>query len=210
MPKERPILFSGEMVRQILAGQKTQTRRVMRPQPVYPPKYAGAHKWVWDYGEKPCPYGKPGDLLWVRETWRPAASIDANFDAKIAYGRDHIYYRADQDGYGATKWRPSIFMPRWASRITLRITGVRVEQVQDISEEDAIAEGIEHNWVGDEPCPLEYADEWRNYAGDAEDFPCYSAIDSFRSLWDSINGQRQGCSWENNPWVWCIEFEVLK
>lgn len=147
---DRPILFSAEMVRAILDGRKTQTRRVIKPQPpaeaesvlrqLYSqdaPKNDGAWTWWAGKPQKPitkplfCPYGKPGDLLWVRETWAPLKSGNVDFAADWS----------DMMQKYAGKWRPSIHMPRWASRITLRITGVRVERLQDISEDDAWAEG---------------------------------------------------------------------
>jgi hypothetical protein len=191
--KERPIIFSGPMVRAILDGRKTMTRRVVKPQP----KRQGPILAMDDLPR--CPYGAPGDRLYVRETWRLSAHLDGcspskawNADSKQGLVPLAIQYRADSHvelgAYGDKiswtwgRWRPSIHMPRWASRIQLEVTGVRVERVQDTSEADIIEEG----------CPREYllGSNW------------------FRPLWDSINAKR-GYNWKSNPWVWCVNFEVL-
>jgi hypothetical protein len=185
--KERPILFSGPMVQAILDGRKTQTRRVVKPQPEYWEQTGGYH---YPLDKKPyrgapvgrvrsideyrCPYGQPGDRLWVRETWHQ-------------YAGGEVIYRADYgpESYqaGAKGWRPSIFMPRWASRITLEITGVRVERVQDISADDARAEGVSA--------------------------PDVLPRSKFATLWDSINAKR-GYGWDMNPWCWCVEFKAVQ
>lgn len=195
--KERPILFSGPMVRAILDGRKTQTRRVVKPQPfangeVRLNERFDAMFTAGDvYGTR-NPYGQPGDHLWVKETHR----FDG-LDPKIALRSqclDEISYRADMDGDRSIDdcpWRPSIFMPRWASRITLEITGVRVERLNDISEEDAKVEGVE--------CvKLRF---WKDYDGKGGVY--VNPILSFQSLWESINGPG---SWDANPWAWVIEF----
>jgi hypothetical protein len=151
------------------------------------------------------PYGKPGDTLWVRETWGAVSPTDE--PVPLALGQCEIEYRADlppgcTDGPGewpadarddpeAPKWRPSIHMPRWASRITLRITGVRVERLQDISEDDARAEG----------CP--YPPEWAGRFMDRDE----TAKTWFKSIWNQINGP---AAWDDNPWVWVIAFERVK
>lgn len=178
---ERPILFSAPMVRAILAGTKTQTRRVVKPDG----KYRLDLVCPADGGPSRCPYGQPGDRLWVREAWRVVWSSDGepprSFDASYRF-----WYEADaplQDGYG--KLRPSIHMPRCASRITLKITGVRVERLQDISIRDCIAEGI-HCGGPENPDGIEKRD--------------------YRDLWASINGPE---SWDANPWVWVIEFRRI-
>ena len=188
---ERPILFSGPMVRAILEGRKTQTRRVVKPQPELQLKSA---RWMRCADEqhalftqhdgelcgqmastRKCPYGKPGDRLWVRETWAHRRWMLGD-----ASPSPTTVYRADgEDLKGCDRWRPSIHMPRWASRITLEVVGVRVERLQDISEEDAKAEGIE--WV------IGYR----------------SRIPLFSALWERINGPG---SWDANPWVWVVEF----
>jgi hypothetical protein len=206
--KERPILFSGQMVRAILEGRKTQTRRIVKPQPtkdyvtlmplsgelVGVTKHGGP---IDNRGWLHCPYGKPGDRLWVRETW-----------GKVHYeGVDEsptIFYRADerdQERDELTRWRPSIHMPRWASRINLEVVSVRVERLQDISEEDAMSEGIE-SW--EERGVDDAQDYYRDYVTGGH---VYNAKDSFRSLWQSINGPG---SWEANPWVWVVEFKRIE
>lgn len=210
--RERPILFSAPMVRAILAGTKTQTRRVVRhagqtvpsarsvATGVYPIGELGWFvDWPRDYGTRRarrCPYGGPGDRLWVRETFCPAY-----FDG----GRPG--YRADYDASRVgdvvpePTWKPSIFMPRALSRITLEVTEVCVERVQAITEEDARAEGVRsHNgqWCGG-PHPIK---------GTPKHFP--AAKDGYRDLWDSINAKRPGCAWADNPWVWVVSFRRLE
>lgn len=204
---ERPILFSGEMVRAILAGRKTQTRRVVRG--VGAADYAGA-TWVAD-GDLytpardelcrgcldaigpavRCPYGVPGDRLWVRETWCQQACM---VHGDLLPGKAH--YRADGyevrhvDGPGKSPWRSPLFMPRWASRITLEVTAVRVERLQDITEEDARAEGVEPTVMV--------------AAGVPEREVLVPAVGVYRNLWDRINGKRH--PWASNPWVWVVSF----
>lgn len=287
--KERPILFSSPMVRAILEDRKTQTRRVIKPQPEYVEN--GMYKWRrwlpwlpqdahllvehcpfgapgdpsfgvsgdlnWQRGMPPadgwyyvdglsdpapvwlCPFlpedypgeevergllwgrdehddpeaieleglsldtiqwKRPGDRLWVRETWAVVNTLDNRKPSEITKGTHYwptVWYRAtDQheqeyrdDYFG--KWRPSIFMPRWASRITLEITDVRVERVQDISMADCIAEGMSMD------APL-------NNRGTGA-----IARDAFADLWDLLNAKR-GFGWDVNPWVWIIEFRKLK
>jgi len=196
---ERPILFSSPMVRAILAGKKSQTRRIVKP--VFHKgtilKYAGDSEYLAgkttdssDVVRLFCPYGQPGDTLWVRETWRASAS-----DPK------YVHFAADLSDYEREEkgpWRPSIFMPRWASRLTLRITSVRVERLQDISEADAEAEGV-----------LPFFEQFDAIGRDQRvggrlcaDHPHWT---SFVCLWDEINGDRG--AWASNPWVWCISFE---
>lgn len=182
--KERPMLFSGPMVRAILAGNKTQTRRLVKPQPQcfigsgLPGGWTPAVADGEGMRALKCPYGQPGDRLWVRE-----AFCD---DWKQSHG---IVYRADggldADMFDAgCKWRPSIHMPRLASRITLEIVGVRVKRLQDISEDDTVAEGIPEGEVS----------------------PADAGRFAYRLLWESINGPG---SWDANPWVWAIEFKRL-
>jgi len=191
--KERPILFSSPMVRAILEGRKTMTRRVTKladgslaSDEDIPD--GGRCDYVMDFSRsfpmwerRYCPYGKPGERLWVRET----------FSKYNHPSNPHIIYRADDPGDKYLKWEPSIFMPRWASRITLEITGVRVERINDISEEDVWAEG----WsvIADMP--------------DKNGGNC--RFKNFGEFWDSINGERQGCSWEENPFVWVVEFRMV-
>ena len=190
--RERPILFSGPMVRAILEGRKTQTRRVIRPQP-HPThqRLLEEHPGDPQLGI-PCPYGAAGDRLWVRETWASIRGLDEKKPSEIAsYGDSAdlgFFYRSDGDEQvvGRGRWRPSIHMPRWASRITLGILGVRVERVKDIGEEEAVSEG----------CVVMPASAIN---------PQPTARGSFIMLWNSINYAR-GFGWLSNPWVWVIEF----
>lgn len=179
--QERPIIFSGAMVRAILDERKTQTRRVVRGHPhTMEPLNIG------------CPYGVPGDRLWVRETWGQTEQGDEwGYYRGKADARLPVLFRADDPTGGDDDeyWRPSIHMPRWASRITLEVIGVRVERVQDISEDDARAEGVTPT------APLGKT----GHAVGAE----YAA--AFAALWDSINGKR--APWASNPWVWAVEFQ---
>lgn len=273
--RERPILFSAPMVRAILAGHKTQTRRIVKPQP---PRVEDVHALagidfhlftdemspgvfrvagpVWAVRKllnaEPgwrCPYGDPGDRLWVRETWAPSFKAPK---CQVAYRADgrcygvggdgagdnlHIFHgwlidskvRGDQlgDTLGRSlyqPWKPSIHMPRWASRITLEIADVRVERLQEISEEAATAEGFEA--VQSEPWWQGYRDnglgellhqEWRGEKPPAwmmeprlmggNDPLARTALSEFRLLWGKLNGPR-GFGWETNPWVWVIEFRI--
>lgn len=245
--KERPILFSAPMVRAILADAKTQTRRVVKPQP----------RDVWGYGVPlphvdkerrfgidakigpernaqwiPCPYGAPGDRLWVRETWycdnttapnwNPGKRIEATPDL-ISEWRESLYYRADavqtgtccelipecacaeyqtKSGRKRSPWRPGIHMPRWASRITLEVTGVRVERLHDITDDDARAEGATademHGWL-DEVAICRAAKVLRCSYEDPRAW--------FGALWMEINGAE---SWDANPWVWVVEFRRIE
>lgn len=202
--KERPILFSAPMVRAILEGRKTMTRRVIKPQPTI--DSMGNLCWKGScYGQRPdgqprldairCPYGKPGDRLWVRETWQ---AVERESD-----GLDGVLFKADNDFIPIKNtpeaaelwmdsadvrpdalWKPSIFMPRWASRILLEVTEVRAERLQEISEDDAIAEGAELAVGRTNP------------------------KHPFRDLWDRINFDR-GHGWMTDPWVWVVSFKVL-
>lgn len=232
---EKPILFSGPMVRAILDGRKTETRRVIKPQPEFSePQTAwmdgeghsgsGWYCYNIEYPDEGsefyrCPYGSPGDTIWVRETH----SIESNLgiDSSTTYsppfddGRpirwgeseeerywEQCHYRATdpppeicceslkcrqcaENDYGP-HWRPSIHMPRWASRITLRVTDVRVEMLQEITEAGCMAEGLAPMCNHDTEEDLRMA---------------------FTVLWDSI-GAKRGHSWESNPWVWVVTFEA--
>lgn len=193
--KERPILFSGEMVRAILDGRKTQTRRIVKPQTLelfeaaiqlgeVTDFFTDAIDVDWAYVGGFCPYGQRGDRLWARETWGKDDSGDFVFRA------DDWCECPTADG----KWKSSIFMHRAASRITLEITAVRVERLQDISEEDAKAEGVRQCEGG-----------WWNYIA-GEPYQGMTARGSYETIWELINGPG---SWEKNPWVWVIEFRRL-
>lgn len=193
--KERPILFSAPMVRALLYGSKTQTRRVVKPQHL---KFfdQSATDMLGAWSKRPMPYGKPGDRLWVRETWaHDAESLEqcrASLEDAMGGGRYGPYYRATESAPDTLYWKPSIHMPRWASRITLEITGVRVERLQNISKADAIAEGLTSNsGLYASPGQMWQIDPRKAYS----------------NLWESINGPG---SWDANPWVWVIEFKVLK
>lgn len=216
---EKPMLFSGAMVRASLAGTKTQTRRVMKPQPPAWAHHASFNENGWGVTAEErkndwcindeasfqsflakCPYGKVGDQIWVKET----------FAVQCAEGVSAIpWYRADYQGdsecdppAAGVKWKPSIFMPRKASRITLEIVSVRVERLQEITAEDAIAEGLERSVGGD---------RFKNYSfcknfGPVGPASFEDPVDSYWSLWESINGNG---SWDKNPYVWVIEFKKL-
>lgn len=189
--KDRPILFSEPMVRAILAGTKTQTRRLFKAKNggVWPNKsdLPGMRQIL-----RNCPYGQPGDRLWVRETF---AKIDGQTQPWIETDYRATYQHGDRlgDTLGIKKrWTPAIHMPRAASRLTLAVNAVRVERLQDIREEDARAEGVDYD-------PGEGGTFWVPSLGCASD----SAADSFRLLWESINGPG---TWALNPWVWVINF----
>lgn len=237
------ILFSAPMVRALLEGKKTQTRRIIKAKKhklerqayifkidrveqdtdgtysLYAPKDSGRRELFYK-----CPYGEPGDRPWVRETWRPVSwypnsyvvqfmadlkNIDIDVpdtsngeewidrmlqrcsDECIAAGieaDDDGMFQWEEDSENPIKWRSPIFMPRWASRITLEITEVRVQRLQEISEEDAAAEGVE-------PAKLYISDE------------CGPFVAAYSTLWDSINGAG---SWDANPWVWAVSFKVVQ
>jgi hypothetical protein len=256
MIKERPILFSGPMVRAILEGRKTQTRRIVTHKKQLPPEWAtfaqeitslihgkpgwhpiGLFQWSeeqlengplkplrrWPYRDLEdavynnfavqCPYGGPGDRLWVRETSLPDFPKEFSYydwswrEVPNQYRKPkYCIYRADHPDWNDIKWHPSIHMPRWASRILLEITKVRVERLQNMEgvhpkESDALAEGINaiHHGDGD------------YYYSAFRDSPSghnwIDPADAFKELWETINGKG---SWESNPWVWVIEFKRIK
>ena len=201
--KERPILFNGEMVRAILGGRKSQTRRVVKAPVmalVRPPDQIKFRDKKWHFAwtgstaggfSLSCPYGVPGDRLWVRETW---AHINDCDHYNHLHGENvKALYRADGT-ICPRRWRPSIHMPRWASRITLEVIGVRVERVASISEADARAEGMDY---GPDEVP----------GGPV----CtgYTRRIMFQDLWDRINAKRS-YGWDVNPWVWVMEFKRTK
>lgn len=234
--KERPILFSGEMVRAILDGRKTQTRRVVKPQPeeyqtecffykneVYPDSAAmESHLFHNVYGGSKFPYGGvysdgSADKLWVREMWnlfRGYCDSEGYLDDWDIWEGEipkqkpvsdntrkwSVWYRAEPvwENYDETefRWRPAIHMPRWASRLTLEVVSVRVERVQDISEDDAVAEGF-----------LPKTIPW-NHNGRIVQMDIGSPRVVFSQNWD-FNAER-GYAWESNPWVWVIEFKKVE
>lgn len=221
MPSARPILYSGPMVRALLARHKTQTRRLVKPQPR---RWSDEHErqwhahaindgrtpeWTWwegpphgpsMYHSVVCPYGVPGDLLWVRETctwdveariWRYAAD-GASVEAATGY-------RIETPS--PNRWPlltvPSIHLPRAASRLTSKLTEIRVQRLQDISEADAKAEGAERLAMDDDGNFYQIADKGTYRTG-------------YAGLWNHINGERDGADWDSNPWIWAITFEVHK
>jgi hypothetical protein len=226
--KERPIPFSAPMIRALLAGTKTQTRRVVKPEVAEALDFLGGSASDPDapgvdlrWGEMQCddsgdsgkpqwlaccadypeegfielgnPYGKPGDRLWVREAWRAVAPCDDQPPRDIQPNANWLRYEADATSDNGINWgklRPGMFMPRWASRITLEVTGVRVERLQDISEAHALAEGIVPGYGG-------------FGLADGSHFHSVDPRQSYLSLWEAINGAG---SVEANPWVWVVEF----
>lgn len=258
---ERPIIFSAPMVRAILDGRKTQTRRVMKPQMevreiagtfgggvlAYPrPKSEGGGAWIWPNAQAQvlasCPYGVPGDRLWVKETFTYFEQPDQDTDvrrneshrpqdgkryerwmnrvmAQPLPGEDFLVYLADQQKRSLAEWpyphpiydhcvgkfgktTSPIYMPRWASRITLEITDVRVQQLQSISEDDAKAEGL-----------YEFTDPPRvptsSYGSSPADCWETDPRKAYARLWDAINAKR-GFGWEPNPWVWALSFRRIE
>ena len=188
--KERPIIFSAPMVRALLAGTKTQTRRIVKARDL---EWMDVHQGLRepDNAER-CPYGQPGDRLWVRETF---ARIDGQTRPWIETDYQATYTHGDRlgDTLGIKKrWTPSIHMPRHASRITLEVTGVRVERLQDIDLADALAEGISDTGA-----------LILDSAGNEQGGP----IAEYAVLWEQINGPG---SWDANPWVWVIEFKRVE
>lgn len=205
--KEYPILFRPELVRKILDGKKTQTRRPVRGVPTC----IHLGKWIMDWGlsgvygdadgrfwldvqtdvddcshtEIKCPFGTVGDVLWVRETWQRLSNGDPESEKTWEGVRDDVFYLADESDFRnkpmSGRWRPSIHMPRWACRLFLEITGVRVERIQDISHRDALAEGVDYD-----------VSEVRG-----------APIRRFHSAWNKVYPG----SWDRNDWVWVVSFK---
>jgi hypothetical protein len=234
--KERPMLFSAPMVRAILDGSKTQTRRIVKHKGELPPEWAtfaqpmsnlrkdgswspgnvfrwseeqtqgqplkSLRRWpgngpdlVYDWYAIPCPYGKPGDHLWVREAWAETRPVGSPLPATM-----FVYREADnRTDYGGP-WKPSIHMPRKASRILLEVVSVRVERLQDIAEVDALAEGIDRERMVEGQDSFDIIADG-NMTGRPTPISCY------RELWESINGAG---SWSANLWVWVIDFKRIK
>lgn len=206
--KERPILFSSPMVRALLAGTKTQTRRALKlPHGFWETSDSGQLVPI----PVNCPYGQPGDQLWVRETTHKRPMLNILTGEQLAPIYDGGAYSADNEdvltrnGFDLAWWYsrkscPSIHMPRWVSRISLEITGVHVERLQAIAEADIHAEGaISEEWL-----------DWREDAGNVglpPDSRIENERDVFRNLWESINGPD---SWDSNPWVWVIKFKRVE
>ena len=222
---EKPILFKTEMVQAILAGKKSMTRRIIKPQPngqlkcVIKHETKGRSCWMEDNADqlskdfKFHKYYEVGDILWVRETWAKLCRVDEN--GYTHYDEETIYYAADGgpsiDLYDADgfllddqnmKWRPSIFMPRYAARLFLKVKDIRVERLQDITEEDARSEGIK--WTNEGPLHAHYLNHNLNAFLNFK-----TSKEAFSSLWDNINLKR-GYGWGINPWVWVVEFERVE
>ena len=190
--KDRQILLSAQMVNAILDGRKAQTRRVVKPQPIA--NHRGKFNFtqftddegIESYWQNQpfwwvrCPFGKDGDNLWVRETWAAQHGLDDTRPREMIQANTRLHYAATEDR-GGLLWRPSIHMPRWASRITLEITGIRVERLNEISRGDAMEEGCPFPNMASGPDPIKW----------------------FSDLWESITGEG---SWNANPYVWVIEF----
>jgi hypothetical protein len=229
MPVEHPILFQDRLVRAILAGRKTQTRRVVNPQPIglsnctYQGHALPGVRGLWSPCDATttrvrCPYGEPGDLLYVREAWAPMCRARDGpgpccTDPDEQRRNHYIEFRADtgnprpgnwpaEPDPEAPVWKPSIHLPRKDSRILLEVQDVRLERLLAITSEDAIAEGLE-------PTGRDTT-AWRGaLTGNAET----SYLDprlAFASLWDSINGARPGASWAEKPWVWVVTFRRVQ
>lgn len=224
--KERGIIFNAEMVRAILDGRKTQTRRPIKWKQTRFTEIGereDGSKWPWSEDAEhacdfwhPCPFGAVGDRIWVRETFCPVDDTQYGGEKWVDYRATPRYEASHPAGWDsapndaeALKWRPSIHMPRWASRILLEITNVRVERLNAISPEDAESEGLERTnftGFGDEPGLPSYPEpdvyfdplkkQWKEYPPEA-----------FAGLWESIYGEG---SWQANPWVWVIEFKRVE
>lgn len=257
---ESPILFSAPMVRAIRSGTKTQTRRVLKVQPpantvqfcTYHHPDPRAHHWAMDGGSLldfavPCPYGQPGDRLWVREKFQPllADGVEhwrANWETGEGYAvsypaTDGIVEWIDADDNISSACKPSIHMPRWASRITLEVTDVRVERLQAISEADALCEGISS--VRCQAWDQEHFPEWRHAFDEAVEAGHKPPLgptpsQAFSALWDSINASNRPklpvnvdskryarvkawleahpdtSGWAANPWVWVVSFKQVE
>jgi hypothetical protein len=229
--RERPLLMSGPMVRAILEGRKTQTRRIAKTgrDNCVPAKRGGSAFRVVTHitnAAHLCPYGVPGDRLWIRETWGVAIGSGgwANGDAVLNYRADGhqvgmsrqrfdlIATVGNLRGVHDGKWRPSIHMPRWASRLTLELTEVHAESLQEIGRDDAKAEGLMAvsqdfgsplRWgiITKGKAPGEDRDSWP-----WERFEPHP-VDAYRTLWNDLNSHR--APWEHNPWVWVLTFKVV-
>jgi len=197
--RERPILFSAPMVRAILGGRKTQTRRVIRGVAAVHARTGEPLAKLDSAGPRvTCPYGQPSDRLWVREAWNWCYAAEKDAGGKGAEDRELIDYAADgHPGVLGFKWRPSIHMPRWASRILLEVTAIRVERLHDISEADAQAEGV----YADAACNGMFTTDGNTYTTKQD-----GAVGAYAELWERLHGDD---AWAANPWVWVVEFKKL-
>lgn len=211
MPNQ--IIFSGPMIQAILHGRKTETRRTVKPQPPEDTSRVtldwlrtGSNSYVQHYGFDDdntrylSPYGGPGELLRVRETWAVASTYDALPPSEIP--RCEVSYAATDDITGL-KERSPIHMPTWMSRISLRVTAVRVERLQDISELDAVMEGMDFGYPTRDSMLRRLADARTPQLSDPA-----SPVSEYRQLWNSLNAKR-GFPWEGDPWVWVVQFEQV-
>lgn len=207
--KERPAIFIGQSIALIRDDMKTMTRRVMRPQPYLGARYPRVgNDGLWQMSDRAsrggpcsglfrCPYGQPGDLLYVKQPW---AAFDSNWrwmdDWRKAAQFENRYMRTPETTCDSEpknfKWRSARFMPKRAAQLWLRVIDVRVARLQSITDADVRAEGVPENEI----------DKWRKWL-----HPNDCAGKAFSVLWDSINGKRKGCSWEDSPWTWAITFE---
>ena len=200
--KERPIIFGGEGVRAILADAKTQSRRVVRLDTLktHQRRHAGCWQDITPDLMALCRYGVVGDRLWVKETWAAQHDMDTLKPSEMVLSEVRMHYAATEDK-GGLLWRTPLFMPRWASRLTLQIANVRVQRLQEIGEEDALAEGVRE-------LPLQEGEPGAWWTADALSGSALHARDpigAYRNRWDSINSKRT--PWASNPWVWAISFE---
>lgn len=209
---EKPILFSGEMVRAILEGRKTQTRRILKVQPIDILPMKIPNMWVTlriKDQKNPennrgnligCRYGRVGDRLWVRESFRELIDLGAGTDSS----GDYYEYKADglPDYNPDVKWKPSIHMPREASRITLEIVSVRVERLQEITKSDAKAEGVSNVWHWDKDRNAKHPEHFSRGA-------LSTYVANYSVLWDKLNKER-GYGWNVNPFVWVVEFKKVE
>lgn len=220
--KEHPILMHARSVRGILEGNKRQTRRIVKPQPptveavqtLSGSTFSYYRNELGDFSvagpvwavrqlggpQHLCPRYRIGEHLWVRETWAVRPAWDDMKPSEIPKGYA-LYYYAEDSEVAVTKWRPSIFMPRWACRLVLEITNIRVERVQDISEEDALAEGSYLNRCS---CPRDEPKSAHTIEAMFRQTGCHLHGNEFKQLWDDTNGKG---AWERNDWVWCISFK---
>lgn len=239
--KERPIIFTAEMVRALLAGRKTQTRRPVKPQPetdepgnaVYYP-----NKEHWEFGMAlngqgiktqksweesgytKCPYGKPGDRLWVREKFKlakeydhlPASAVPKSGEETLCYCLDATHTLVGPTAIELGRVRVARYMPRWASRLTLEITGVRVERVQAITEADALAEGVEPiRGIADPHDASKNYTYYPDYRPPVDHINvCSNAKTSFMTMWQSMYSPDPVKGWDANPWVWVVSFKRVE